>query len=319
MSTGPYVAGVGAANVDVHGRSRARIVMRDSNPGHLRTSAGGVTRNVIENLARQGVATVLLTAVGDDVYGDKIRADTAAVGTDVSCLLTVPGEPSSTYIAVLDEHGDMLIGMSDMSILRYVTEAYLEEHRALLRGAAAVVCDPCLPIPIVRFLVEEAARGVPVFLDPVSTAYARAVAPLAGSLFCLKPNRMELAVLSGEETDTDEGVVRAADRLLARGTRRVAVSLGARGCYYADAEGRRIFRALRPESEMVNATGAGDAFMSGLVHGFVGGFSPEETLDYALACGIVAVRSEATISPGMSDAQVRAVLRENNLQGDEKR
>lgn len=317
MSTEPYVAGVGAANVDVHGRSRARIVMRDSNPGHLRTSAGGVTRNVIENLARQGVPTMLFTAVGDDVYGDKIRRDTAAVGTDMSHLLTVPGEASSTYIAVLDEHGDMLVGMSDMSILRFVTEAYLDANRALLRGAAAVVCDPCLPIPIVRCLIETAAPEAPVFLDPVSTAYARAVAPLAGRIFCLKPNRMELGVLSGEETDTDEGVIRGADRLLERGTARVAVSLGARGCYYADRTGLRLFRALRPETEMANATGAGDAFMSGLVHGFVSGFSPEETLDYALACGIVAIRSEATISPDMSDAQVRAVLKTNKLQGDE--
>lgn len=42
-----YVLGIGAANVDVHGMSRAAIVMRDSNPGHLRTSAGGVTRNIM--------------------------------------------------------------------------------------------------------------------------------------------------------------------------------------------------------------------------------------------------------------------------------
>ena len=54
----PYVLGIGAANIDVHGKSRVPIVMRDSNPGHLRTSAGGVTRNVLENLARLGVLSV---------------------------------------------------------------------------------------------------------------------------------------------------------------------------------------------------------------------------------------------------------------------
>ena len=41
-----YVLGVGAANVDIHGRSKKSIVMHDSNPGHMNTSAGGVTRNV---------------------------------------------------------------------------------------------------------------------------------------------------------------------------------------------------------------------------------------------------------------------------------
>jgi pseudouridine kinase len=60
----PKVVGVGAANVDVHGRSRRPIVMRDSNPGYMATSVGGVTRNILENLARQGMPVALLSAVG---------------------------------------------------------------------------------------------------------------------------------------------------------------------------------------------------------------------------------------------------------------
>ena len=39
-----YVVGIGAANVDVHGRSKAPINLRDSNPGHMNVSAGGVTK-----------------------------------------------------------------------------------------------------------------------------------------------------------------------------------------------------------------------------------------------------------------------------------
>lgn len=307
MDIKSYVTAVGAANVDVHGRSKNTIVMRDSNPGHLRTSAGGVTRNVAENLARQGVGVKLLTAVGDDVYGEKILRDSQGAGIDVSGVARIAGASSSCYIAVLDERGDMLIGMSDMSILSHVTPAYLDGKRDVLLGAAAIVCDPCLPIPIVEYL---ASLGVPVFLDPVSTAYSRAVEPIVGSLFCVKPNRLELSVLAGTETDSDDGVVRAADALLARGVSRVAVSLGERGCYWADSDGRRMFRALRPIPVMENATGAGDAFMSGLVHGYVGGMGAEETVDYALACGVIAICSEDTISRDMSDAAVRRAMRE---------
>ena len=46
-----YVVGVGGANLDMHARSRNPVVMRDSNPSYMHTSAGGVTRNIIENLA----------------------------------------------------------------------------------------------------------------------------------------------------------------------------------------------------------------------------------------------------------------------------
>ena len=42
----PYVVGVGAANLDIHGRPKKAIVMPDSNPGDMNASAGGVTRNV---------------------------------------------------------------------------------------------------------------------------------------------------------------------------------------------------------------------------------------------------------------------------------
>lgn len=70
-----YVLGVGAANVDIHGRSKKSIVMHDSNPGHMNTSAGGVTRNVCENLSRLGVSVKLISAVGTDVYADQIRRE----------------------------------------------------------------------------------------------------------------------------------------------------------------------------------------------------------------------------------------------------
>ena len=110
-----YIVGVGAANVDVHGKSRAPIVMKDSNPGSMHSSVGGVTRNVCENLSRLGTGVKLISAVGDDVYADMIRRECLAAGIDISGVYTVYGHPSSTYISILDEKGDMLVALSDMS------------------------------------------------------------------------------------------------------------------------------------------------------------------------------------------------------------
>lgn len=304
-----YVLGIGAANVDVHGMSRAAIVMRDSNPGHLRTSAGGVTRNVMENLARLGVEARMVSALGDDLFGDLVRRESAAAGLDMSECITLPGVTSSCYVSILDERADMLVAMSDMSVLEHVTPAAVDSKRALIRGAAAVVCDPCLPAETLESILDNAGE-VPVFLDPVSTAYAHRAQPLAGRFYGLKPNRMELAILAGMDTDTDAGIERAADALIERGTKCVAVSLGERGCYYADAAGNRFYRALRPVSEMRNATGAGDAFLAGLVCGFVTGLSAADSVDCALAAGHIAVESDLTISPEMSAARLREVLGE---------
>lgn len=300
-----YVAGIGAANVDVHGRSRSPIVMRDSNPGLLGTSAGGVTRNILENLARQGVRTALLTAVGNDVYGEKILRDSAAAGIDVSHVLVRGDVSSSCYIAMLDERGDMLLAMSDMRIIQDLPGSYLEENRALLQGAAAVVCDACLPCAYLEELLDGAAAGVKVLVDPVSTAYARNMEPIVGKFYGVKPNEMELAVLSGLPVESEADVERAAEALLLRGVTCVAVSRGERGCYYADADGARMFRALRPVERMANATGAGDAFMAGFAHALIEGVPLERRLDYALSSGITAIESMPTINPDMSDALVK--------------
>ena len=267
---------------------------------------------MLENLARLGVRTRLVSAVGADLYGEMVLRQSAAAGIDISEVLTVPGEASSCYISVLDQKGDMLVAMSDMGILSHVTPELVRSLGERLRGAAAVVCDPCLPSETVAAVIREAG-DTPVFLDPVSTSYARKVRPLAGGLFCLKPNRIELGVLADMETDSPEGIERACEALLSRGTRRVAVSLGEKGCYYADAEGRRLLRALHPVELMANANGAGDAFMAGLVYGCVRGLSPEEGLNFALGAGSLAVASELTINPAMSEAAVRELLRENGI------
>ena len=54
MAEKRFTAGIGAANMDLHGRSRAALILHDSNPGFLHTSPGGVTRNILENLSRMG-------------------------------------------------------------------------------------------------------------------------------------------------------------------------------------------------------------------------------------------------------------------------
>ena len=75
-----YIAGIGGANVDIHGQSDAPIVMRDSNPGRLHLSAGGVCRNICDNLCRLGLTVELCSAVGGDAYGDMLRGACTAAG-----------------------------------------------------------------------------------------------------------------------------------------------------------------------------------------------------------------------------------------------
>ena len=132
MDKQPYIVGVGAANADLNGASLAPIHLRDSNPGHISLSAGGVTRNVCENLARLGADVKLLSCVGDDTFGAFIRRSCEDAGIDASHLYEARGASSSMYLSILDADGDMLVGMSDMRIVQQDIHDLSELFRAAL-------------------------------------------------------------------------------------------------------------------------------------------------------------------------------------------
>ena len=173
MGNQPYIVGVGAANLDLNGASCAPIHLRDSNPGHISLSAGGVTRNVCENLARLGADVKLLSCVGDDVFGSYIRRSCVEAGIDIRYLHEAKGAHSSIYLSILDADGDMLVGMSDMRIVQQDLPAdYLPSQKQLIQGAKVVTCDPCMGETALLQLLDLCQPSQVVCVDPVSCAYA---------------------------------------------------------------------------------------------------------------------------------------------------
>ena len=193
MDKQPYIVGVGAANADLNGASLAPIHLRDSNPGHISLSAGGVTRNVCENLARLGADVKLLSCVGDDTFGAFIRRSCEDAGIDASHLYEARGASSSMYLSILDADGDMLVGMSDMRIVQQdMPEDYLPSKKALIQGADVVTCDPCMGEKTLLQLLDLCTPGQIICVDPVSCAYARVVAPFIGRFHTANPTAWSL-------------------------------------------------------------------------------------------------------------------------------
>ncbi|MCQ2551086.1 MAG: PfkB family carbohydrate kinase [Clostridia bacterium] len=306
-----YVLGIGAANVDIHGRSKAGIVMRDSNPGFMNSSTGGVTRNVCENLARLGNDAKLITAVGSDVYGEKIKKDSKEAGIDISNIYVAEGHASSTYMTILDEKGDMLVALSDMRVLKQLPLSYLRSKMGLIKNAKVVTIDPSLTFEEMEEIVKLCKEAdTPLFMDPVSTAYAKVIEPLVGNFHTIKPNEMELGILAGMEIKKEKDYEKAAQILIERGVKRVFVSRGKDGCFYMDSDGNVIRRKFKPIEKMANASGAGDSFMAGVIHSFMHGYDVDKTIDIALGAGLVAVQSEKTINPEMSVEYINRMIKE---------
>ena len=305
VTRSPYVTVVGGMNMDIGGRPYKKLVAKDSNPGAVRMSPGGVGRNIAHNMSLLGLDVRLLTAFGDDVYAQKLAAVCGELGIDISQSPVIPGGHASTYLFVNDESGDMQLAVSDMDIYDHLTPQVLQSRRQLLDGSQVVVLDTNLPAETVAWVAKNCRA--PIFADPVSSAKAEKLRPVLGRLHTLKPNRIEAELLSGVAISDDASLRRAADALLETGLHRVFISLGADGVFAADRSGQ-VLHLPAPEGNIVSTTGCGDSFMAALAWAYLQGSDLERSARAGLAASTITMASADTINPAMSEEALLAHL-----------
>ncbi len=293
---------VGGVNIDIGARSAGKLRMKDSNPGYVRTSFGGVGRNIAHNLSLLGVDTELLTALGGDDYARAVSQSCRALGIGIGHALEVPEAHTSTYVYINDESGNMALAVSDMAICDCLTPDYLARNLGLLNDAALVVADTNLPEQSLAYLAEHLT--VPLFVDPVSVTKAEKLSGLLPRIHTLKPNALEAELLSGVPVVDRNSARRAARRLIDLGVKRVFLSLGKEG-FLAAAEDETVWQPA-PEAKVVSTTGAGDALMAAVAWAYTRGENLTRTAALGAAAAAVTIECEDTISPDLCAGAVLA-------------
>ena len=296
----PRCAVIGAANVDIGGFPSGRPVPRDSNPGRVALSCGGVGRNIAANMARLGLETHLVTALGGDFFADLIRSECRAAGVLLDRALTVENAASSVYLYIADPQGDMALAVSDMDICRSLTPAALEPLIPWLNGMDAVALDANLPAETLMYLAETLRP--PLLADAVSAAKAPRLLRAMPRLAAVKPNAQEAEVLTGIPVRDESSARRAAETLVAMGAERAYVTLGADGACCADGSGS-LFLPGRP-ADIVSATGAGDAFTAALVWARVRDLPLRESARAGMAAARLAMESLETVNRAMCESEL---------------
>lgn len=302
-----FVVAVGAANMDIAGSSPHTLAPGDSTPGRIRCAPGGVARNVAENLARLGRDVRLVSAVGDDLYGTTLLAHTRRAGVDVQACQVLAGQATSTYLALHGPDGDMVLALNDMDILAQLTPERLAASAGWLRHAGAVVLDCNLPEPTLDWIVAQSG-DTPLFAEPVSAFKCVRLRPWLARIHTLKANRLEAQALTGLAVDDDAGVVEAARWLHAQGVQQIVLSLGARGLFWSASEGDSGWQPALPPAQVVSTTGAGDAVMAGLLHGFLGGATLRDAAVFAAGCAALTLGTTQANHSNLSEAAVRQLL-----------
>lgn len=307
-----YIVTIGSANMDVAGYSQNQLNYADSNPGKIRFTPGGVGRNIAHNIALLGKSSWLLTAVGDDFYGKSLLMQTELSGVHVDKCLKVSDESTSSYLSLLDNTGEMLVAINDMSISECLSPEFLAQHREFIRGARVIVVDCNISEAALAWIMEN--RGeTPIFVDPVSAWKCVKIRDWLPHIHTLKPNRLEAETLSGIPLVSRQDVPAVAAWFHQQGLQRLVLSMGGDGVYYSDMQGESGWSSPL-KTQVVNVTGAGDAMMAGLAACWHEGFSLPESVRFSQGCASMALSSEYTNNPELSFSNVLALVEKKECQ-----
>ena len=306
-----HVVVIGGANLDVLARSGPPMILGTSNPGRVTVSAGGVGRNIAENLARLGTPTHLVTDLGDDPAGEQVWEATAGAGVEMT-LVRRTAQSTGAYVVTLDDQGEMIVAVAHMDAAYGIGPDRVEEARAIMRTAAMLVLDGNLSVPTLeRALVLARECDVPVLLDPVSVPKAQALLPAMGqdrAIHTLTPNRDELAALTDRSVDPADlsAVTQAARLLLTRGVERVWVRLGERGSVLVTAHDATPLPPATVVGGVLDVTGAGDSSLAGYAHALLGGADPVDAANFGHRVAALTIASPHTVRPDLSSDLVRS-------------
>lgn len=289
---------IGGANLDRKLRLCAELCMGASNPVTQSESAGGVARNIAENLARLGCRSALLSAFGDDPAGQSMRAQLQALGVELEASLIMPGASSDSYSAVLDASGEMQLALAHMNLIEHITPQWLLDKLTRRQRCAMLCADMNLPPASLEYLLQLGRQGTPLCLVAVSEPkMARLPQDLHG-LDLLILNQGELAAAPG--CDAALSPQQNWQRLQARGLRRLIMSAGAQGVFYA-CDGEWAHIPALPVAQVVDVTGAGDALAAAVCASLL-----QAPQDLAQACRIgmqaaqMTIQCATTVCPDLS-------------------
>ncbi|WAC73688.1 winged helix-turn-helix transcriptional regulator [Roseateles sp. SL47] len=296
---------IGGTNLDRKLRSDEPLRMGSSNPARQMESAGGVARNLAENLARLGLPVHLLTVVGRDAAGQALLAELQALGVDCTGCVQATDVPTGSYTAVLDAQGDLLLAMADMALTDRLDPDFIRRCAPQRAAARWVVADLNLPAASLELLQQEALlRKQSLVVVAVSAPKMRRLGPLLEGIELLVLNRAELAALLDHPLDTDASLQEAWLALRERGLQRLVVSDGAHGLRFSDGNTLLSLPAPKvPRSRLREVTGAGDALTAGIVAGL-----HRQADDLRAACKLglslaaLTLQTDATVSRDLSPA-----------------
>jgi ribokinase len=290
---------IGSLNVDlVVGTDRLPAPGETVLGGRFAVHYGGKGANQAVAAARAGAGVAMIGAVGADEHGDRSIAALASEGIDVSRIRRVEAEPTGVALIVVGPRGENQIAVAPGA---NGTLELDDDDRMLIGEADVILTNHEIPQSAVLDALKAARSGDTLAI--LNPAPARAIAAEVMALGpILTPNEHELVVAIGNDETAP-----ALDELAARHAGPIIVTQGPAGALLAEGERRERF-AGHPAPNVVDTTGAGDAFCGVLAAWLATGAALPDAIRAANAAGALSVGSAGARAGMPSRDDIEAAL-----------
>jgi len=284
----------GACFVDIKGYPLAQYIPGGRNVGRVEHVHGGVSRNVAEDIANVELRPTLISVVDNsgastDVLEklDRHKVDTRFIKRTEDGL--------GTWLAIFDNNGDVVGSISKRPDLSPITDILREHGDEIFEAADSIVVEIDMePEQIAQILDLAEKHGKEVYAVVSNMSLAMERRDLLQRIGCIVCNEQEAGMLFSEDYRyfaIDELQSTLAERIRQANIPRMVVTLGDQGAVYA-VQGKEDGYCPPREVEVLDTTGAGDAFFAGVAIGLTYGKTLGEACEIGtrLAASVIATK-----------------------------
>ena len=288
---------IGGANVDLSATLSDAFIAADSNPGHIEVGYGGVARNIAHNLSLLGTHVQLLTVFGGDLFGGLLYDYCKQQDIDVHLSERESKSRTGVYLCINNHGGEMIAAVADTEVIKTITPEWLTKRSGDINRSAYVIADANISEDAIRWHMENVT--VPLFMDGVSSTKAHRVVNALRKAKLPYLHTLKLNLKEALAVTSTASYAEAAQALLNLGVAHVYITLSSEGVYCRNAAEEWLFPAL--PGEVVNTTGAGDAFLAGVVHAHAKGVAFPQTAQYGLMAARATLMTNRAVNPDIAN------------------
>jgi len=274
----------------------------------FKRAAGGAPANVAVACSCLGLKSGFIGKVGDDWLGGFLRSTLKEEGVDVSRLYLEKGGKTTLAFVSVDADGECNFqfrrGADALLRPEEIDIEYLRSSRVFHFGSISLISEPARRATL-KALRTARNSGLTITYDPNLRLNLWESAEKARRWIGVGLETAEVVKLNKEELEFmfGPGIEEGAEKVLETADK-VFVTLGKRGCYYADGSSRGYSRPYHVK--VIDTTGAGDGFMGGVIYGVLKGWETKRTASFSNAAGALTTSGVGVIAslPKLEDVLI---------------